>query len=318
MPEWRPSATVPHLQERAELVARIRDYFVQQGVGEVTTPVLTRYPTAEPALRNLVVEPLAEDRRYYLRSSPESAMKRLLAAGSGDIYQLGPVFRGDEAGRLHLPEFTMLEWYRLDFDHHALMDDVESLLIAVHLTRPVNRITYAELWERHLDEDPNRLATPRLAEMAVAAGLRLAAGDAGDRSALYDSIYALCIEPELASEGVVFIYDFPAELRAYARLSAVDVRVAERFELIIDGIEIANGYHEVTDADEQRACFEQDNALRARRGLPVVDIDRGWLDALAHGFPACAGVALGVERLHMALAGMRDIAGATSFSGDLV
>ena len=315
--EWRPSASIEYLRKRAELTAAVRGYFAEQGVFEVTTPVLSHYATAEPSLRNLVVETSTDIRRLYLRTSPESAMKRLLAAGSGDVYQLGPVFRGDEAGRFHLPEFTMLEWYRVDFDHHALMDDVQGLLSRAGFTKPFNRITYGALWERHVGANPHELATGRLVEIVGSTGFHLAASDADDRAALYNYIYAQCLEPVLANEGAVFIYDFPVELRAYARVSPDDARLAERFELIVDGIEVANGYHEISDLDEQRWCFEQDNALRAKRGLPIVEADVAWLGALAHGLPACAGVALGIERLFMALHGTREIADVTSFGWDL-
>ena len=314
--EWLPAARISHLRKRAELTAAVRGYFAEQGVFEVTTPVLSPYATAEPSLRNLALETSHDSPRLFLRTSPESAMKCLLAAGSGDVYQLGPVFRGDEAGRLHLPEFTLLEWYRVDFDHHALMDDVQGLLSAAGFTKPVNRITYRALWERHVGANPHVLSTEDLAEIVGSTGFSLAARDTDDRAAFYDCIYAERLEPALANEGAVFIYDFPVELRAYARVSPDDARLAERFELIIDGIEVANGYHEIRDLDEQRWCFEQDNVLRAKRGLPIVEVDLAWLDALAHGFPACAGVALGIERLFMALHGTREIADATSFAAD--
>lgn len=315
--EWRPSASVAHLRERAALTAALRGYFAAQGVCEVTTPVLSRYATPEPSLRNLAIEPSNEGPRFYLRTSPESAMKRLLAAGSGDVYQLGPVFRGEEAGRQHLPEFTLLEWYRVDFDHHALMDDVESLLRTAGFTQPISRVTYGALWERHVGLNPHELSTARLAEVARSTGFTVTASDADDRAALYDYIYAQCLEPALANEGAVFIHDYPLELRAYARVSPEDAHSAERFELVIDGIEIANGYHEISDPQEQRLCFEQDNMLRAKRGLPRVDADDAWLAALAEGFPACAGVALGIERLFMALYGLRQIADVASFAHDL-
>ena len=316
--DWGPSSSVECLRRRAALIARVRDYFTEQGALEVTTPILSRYATSEPALCNLALEPSGVGSRFYLRTSPESAMKRLLATGSGDIYQLGPVFRGDEAGRLHLPEFTMLEWYRLDFDHHALMDDVEALIRRAGFIRPITRITYRALWERHVGENPHVLTTARLADIVRDIGVNVTARDATDRAALFDYVYVQRLEPGLASEGAVFVYDFPRELRAYARLATHDTRIAERFELVIDGCEIANGYHEIWDVDEQRLCFEQDNALRARRGLPMIVVDSAWLDALAHGFPVCAGAALGIERLFMALEGIDSIAKATSFAEDLV
>ena len=307
----RPSATVEILRYRARLIAQMRDYFDASGACEVTTPVLSRFATSEPALNNLALECAPVPWCRYLRTSPESAMKQLLAAGSGDIYQIGPVFRGGEAGRFHLPEFNMLEWYRRDFDHRQLMDDVEALLDSLGLNRPIARVSYAELWARHIGGDPHAITTARLAEVAAGTSARLSPEDREDRSLLFDCIYAHSLEPALAVDGAVFLFDYPHELRAYARVSAREPRVAERFELLIDGTEIANGYHEITGVEEQRRCFEQDNVLRMRRGLPKVDVDADWLAALADGLPACAGVALGIERLIMGLTGVGDIADTT-------
>ncbi|MCZ6893383.1 MAG: EF-P lysine aminoacylase EpmA [Gammaproteobacteria bacterium] len=309
--DQRPSVTVERLRYRARLIAQMRDYFDASGACEVTTPVLSRFATSEPALDSLALECTPVPGRRYLRTSPESAMKRLLAAGSGDIYQIGPVFRGGEAGRFHLPEFTMLEWYRRSFDHRQLMDDVEALLHSLGLNRPINRVSYAELWARHIGGDPHTITTARLADIANGKSTRLSPEDREDRSLLFDCIYVHRLEPALAVDGAVFLFDYPLELRAYARVSARGPRIAERFELIVDGTEIANGYHEITDVEEQRRCFEQDNALRMRRGRPKMNVDEDWLAALADGLPACAGVALGIERLIMVLTGVGDIADAT-------
>ena len=303
----RPSATVEMLRYRARLIAQMRDYFDASGACEVTTPVLSRFATSEPALDNLALECAPVHGCRYLRTSPESVMKRLLAAGSGDIYQIGPVFRGGEAGKFHLPEFTMLEWYRRDFDHRQLMNDVEALLDSLGLNRPITRVSYAELWARHIGGDPHAITTTRLAEIAARTPVPLSPADREDRSLLFDCVYAHSLEPALAVDGAVFLFDYPLELRAYARVSAREPYVAERFELVIDGTEIANAYHEITDVEEQRRCFEQDNALRMRRGRPKMNVDEDWLAALADGLPACAGVALGIERLIMALTGVGDI-----------
>jgi len=241
-------------------------------------------------------------------------MKRLLAAGSGDIYQLGPVFRADEAGRRHLPEFTLLEWYRVGRDHHALMDDVEALLRALDWHRPITRRAYAELFEQHLGLDPHRTDTALLAARARDAGVPVDAAAATDRALLLDALYAFAVEPAL--EGACFVFDYPRELRAYARLGAGAPPRAERFELIVDGLELANGYHEVIAVDEQAGLFAAENALRRQRGLPRVEPDPLWLAALADGLPPCAGVALGIERLWMVLEGARDIADVAPFAAD--
>lgn len=315
--DWYPSASVDVLRQRAELIGRIREYFQRRGVMEVMTPVVTRYGTTEPGLRNRVLEDRPGYPRHFLRTSPEAAMKRLLAAGSGDIYQLGPVFRDDEVGRLHLSEFTLLEWYRIGLDHHNLMDEVADILDIVGFRRPIKRISYAALWEEVLGENPHMIPTGRLRRIVQMAGPTLETIESEDRTALFDRIYVHYLEQALAERGALFVYDFPVELRGYARCSSSYDSKAERFELIIDGVEIANGYHEIDDAEEQRACFEEENALRAQRGLPVIVPDTTWLKALAHGLPVCSGVAVGLERLIMVLDNVRDIGGTVSFAFDI-
>lgn len=265
---------------------------------EVTTPVLVPAAAPEPTIESLAV-PGAD---AWLRTSPEAALKGLLAAGSGDVFEIGPAFRAGESGRVHRVEFTLVEWYRTGFDHHRLMDDVAALLRALGYTAPITRLSYAALWRRCLPGDPH---TATNAELAALAGT--AAGQ-DDRAALYDRIYVEALEPELARSGAVLLHDYPEALRAYARLGGGAPPVAERFELVIEGLEIANGYHEIIDPAEQRACFEAENRLRAVRGQAAVPADERWLAALGQGLPPCAGVALGLERLQLALTGATDLA----------
>ena len=315
---WRPSAAMATLRQRAAIIVALRAYFDGQGVCEVSTPVLSPYATTEPTLVNLTLEsPFEPARRWYMRTSPEAAMKRLLASGSGDIYQLGPVFRADERGRRHLTEFTLLEWYRLGFGLHDLMDDVEGALRAAGLSRAITRVRYGDLFATHFGVQPHGLPTARLAELVARQPAELALADLDDRPLLFDCLYACVLEPALRAAGAVFLYDFPVELRAYARLCGSAPMVAARFELIIDGVELANGYHEVVDADEQARCFADDNALRLKRGLPTVPPDQRWLAALAAGMPLCAGVALGIERLLMTLGLGEPINAVTSFAHEL-
>lgn len=285
------------LAAAGRVAAAIRSYFAAADVVEVATPSLLHWPTAEPTLSNLALARAGG--RRFLRTSPESALKRLLAAGSGDVYEFGPAWRAEEAGRLHREEFTLVEWYRVGFDHHRLMDDVAALLAACGHARPLTRLRYAEVFAAVFGHDPHHASDAELAALAVAAGVAVPAD--ADRALLLDALYAARLEAELAQRGAVFLHDFPAELRAYARLSAGTPAVAERFELVVDGVELANGYHEITAADEQAACFAAENALRRRRGLPPVAPDADWLAALSSGMPACAGVALGFERLVMVL-----------------
>ncbi len=315
---WRPTATIATLGRRAARVARIRAFFAERSCLEVTTPVAVRRASSEPTLTSLAIDAVQADApRGYLRTSPEAAMKRLLAAGSGDIYQLGPAFRAEEHGRHHRTEFTLLEWYRVGWNHHALMDEVEALLRELAYTGAVRRISYTTLFAEALGHPPQDLTNRALADCAERAGLNLSTTDRDDRTLLLDALFACVIEPRLAGLGAVLLHDYPMELRAYARLSSSPTPVAERFELIIDGLEIANGYHEITDADEQAACFAQDAAVRAARTLPGVPPDADWLAALRAGLPACAGVALGLERLLMALDGQGAIDQVISFADEL-
>ena len=280
-------------------------------------------------------------RRLYLQTSPELAMKRLLAAGSGPIYQLGRAFRDGEAGRRHNPEFTLLEWYRPGFDHHRLMDEVEALVDALLgdrlAVRPAERLTYAEAFERHADVDPFRDPPERLRQAAVQASARAAGTsserlpDLGeDRDAWLDLLMTTAVEPRLGWEGdpaegrprALFLHDYPASQAALAKVRPApagaagavgEPAVAERFELYVAGIELANGFHELTDPQEQRRRFERDLAERRARGLPEVPLDERFLAALEAGLPPCAGVALGFDRLVMLATGAESIGEVIAF-----
>jgi elongation factor P--(R)-beta-lysine ligase len=300
------------------MLSKIRAFFVARGVLEVDTPALTRTGATDPALASLrVVDPGDPQHTRYLQTSPEFAMKRLLAAGSGDIYQLCHVFRYDEPSRLHLEEFTMLEWYRTGFDHHQLMDELAALLVSVGLVMPIERRTYAELCIASCGVDPHRASTAELAEWAMLNGARLRADDNADRAVLLDLLFGIGVLPGLAQAGAVLVYDFPVEHAAYARIRADSPPVAERFELIVNGIELANGFHEVTDHDEQHRRQQRENARRQAYGLPAVSLDETLLAALASGLPRCAGVALGIDRLVMVLEGAAHISEVVTFGEPL-
>ncbi len=302
--DWRPTATLDTLRQRAALVAAIRQFFAERGVLEVETPLLGRHAGTDPNLDPVRVNHVlpGAERTHYLQTSPEFAMKRLLAAGSGAIYQLCKAFRAGEAGARHNPEFTMLEWYRPGFDHWQLMDEVEALMQQVLGLREIPRRSYRELFQHHLGIDPHAATTDQLRDLAkrqVEAEL----GD-GHRDLWLDLLFSHCIEPNLGS--ACFIHDFPASQAALARIEpdAAGVPVARRFELVVAGMEVANGYLELTDADEQRARFQHDNALRRQRGLPEHAVDERLLAAMASGLPACAGVAVGIDRVVMLALGL--------------
>ncbi len=284
----------------------IRAFFMARGVLEVETPCLSRAAASDPALASLSCA--VDAARAYLQTSPEYAMKRLLAAGCGNCFQVARVFRAGERGRHHNPEFTLLEWYRLGFDAERLMDEVGALIHALvpsAQTRPVaRRIAYRALFLEGLGFDP--LTAPTAALRHCAEQLGVAPECNLERDAWLDLLLAQCLMPRLPADQLTLLHDYPASQAALARLNDDGVTAA-RFEVFWGGLELANGYHELTDAAEQRRRFETDRAVRAQRGLPDVPADDHLLAALRHGLPECAGVALGLDRLLMKLIGVDHI-----------
>jgi elongation factor P--(R)-beta-lysine ligase len=310
--DWRPAAAASTLALRARLNRCIRDFFDARGVLEVETPMLSAAGVTDPHIQSFALDysgpAAAGERRRFLRTSPEFALKRLLAAGVGDCYELGRVFRNGEAGGRHNPEFTMLEWYRLGWDHHALMDEVSTLVAAalalVDRRATVIRRSYRQLFQEVLGIDPLTAALESL--QAPLQDIRIEPAGLG-RDDWLDLLLTHRIQPALAPDSLLLLYDYPASQCALARLRGEGPEaVAERFEAYLGPLELANGYHELTDALEQRQRFERDVFRRARSGMPAPPIDRRLLAALDHGLPDCAGVALGVDRLLAAmLGGMR-------------
>jgi lysyl-tRNA synthetase class 2 len=316
---WRPSASLEIIQARAALLAGIREFFRQRGVMEVETPVCSHYGVTDPAIESLTTRyrgpGAARGETLYLHSSPEFPMKRLLAADCGPIYQICKVFRGGELGRRHNPEFTLLEWYRPGFDHHALMEEVVGLIIQL-LPEPlaVEKMTYAEVFQQYLQVDPHRATAEQLRQRAIDARIPGAAQlDLQHTDAWLDLLLTHAIESHLGRGVITFLYDYPATQAALAQVRESDPPVAERFELYLAGVEIANGFHELTDAWEQRRRFEGENLARSEQGLDEVPIDPHLLSALDAGLPPCAGVALGIDRLLMYLCNIEDISQVLSF-----
>ncbi len=310
---WRPRITRAALERRARLLADIRDFFAARGVLEVDTPLLAAAGSTDPALESFTVA-ARDGTPWYLQTSPEFAMKRLLASGSGDIYQICKAFRREEISRLHQEEFSLLEWYRLDFDHHRLMDDVAALLAAVGFPHSLERHAYRDLCRQHTGLDPLTAPAAELASAAAAAGAKFE-GALDDRALLLDWLFGCAVLPALPDDVGIFIYDFPVEQAAYARVRPDTPPVGERFELVLGTVELANGFHEETDAREQRCRQSRENARRNALGLPQVPLDEALLAALDAGLPRCAGVALGIDRLLMAVMGVRDIREVTAFGG---
>ena len=279
MSDWRPSASIEHLKQRAELLEQARAFFAKRNVIEVQTPVLAKQTVTEPDVQSIEVPGYG-----YLQTSPEYQMKRLLAAGMPSCYQLGPAFRHGEQGRLHNPEFTMLEWYRLGFDHNQLMYEVADMVDALLGPKPYQLLTYQDVVGK--------------SEGRTRDALDLAFADACER----------------LTPGRFFITDYPADQAALARINP-DGQTAARFELVIDGVEIVNGYWELLDVEEHRQRFKTDGEIREQRGLPAVAVDETFIAALQHGLPACAGVAMGFDRLVMLGIGAKALSDVTAVTG---
>jgi elongation factor P--(R)-beta-lysine ligase len=320
---WAPSATRDALRLRARLNRMVREFFHARDVLEVETPVLSRAGNTDPNIASFALEFSGRTdgapRTRWLRTSPEFALKRLLAAGVGDCYELGRVFRDGEAGGRHNPEFTMLEWYRVGWDHHRLAEEAAELVEAA-LALVGRRATRATTTCHALFRDRLGLDIATCGEEALRAALGAVAVDPGGltRDDWLDLLMTHRLQPAFPPDQLLVLHDYPASQCALARVRPADPArgapaVAERFELFLGPLELANGYHELCDAAEQGARFERDLALRAARGAPASPRDQALLDALAHGLPACAGVALGIDRLLMAMLGTDRIADVLAF-----
>jgi lysyl-tRNA synthetase class 2 len=317
--EWRPSAALGVLRQRAAMLGRIRAYFVEQGVVEVDTPQLSAATVTDLHLEPVSAE-VAGAGRMYLQTSPEYPMKRLLAAGIGDCFQICHAFRDGERGALHNPEFTLLEWYRTGFDAPALMDDVEALLAqaltGLRALPPAERVSYRQAVRELAGVDPMTATGGELAAALARRTIAVPEGAGQDRDALLDLLVATVVGPQLGRAAPTFLHDYPAAQAALARVRGGEFPVAERFELYLDGIELANGFHELADPSEQRRRFEADLADRSRRGQPPRPLDERFLASLASGLPDCAGVALGVDRLLMTALGLESLDAVIAFPVD--
>ena len=318
--DWRPSASPERLWQRATLLRRAREFFAARAITEVDTPVLVNAPVSDVHIHSATVRLCADAGErvaalpHYLHTSPEYAMKRLLAAGSGDIYQICHVVRGFESGPLHNPEFTLIEWYRVGFSLTQLMDEVEALvrvLLGAHAPTASERVSYRDAFLRELGLDPLSAPETVLAQAAQPLALGGASADSASapgmrRDDWLELLMGAIVGPRLGRATLTFVHGYPASQAALARLDPADARVAQRFELYCEGIELANGFHELTSGAEQRARFEADNAERQRLGLPVSALDERLLAALSE-LPDCVGVALGFDRTLMLAVGAASI-----------
>ncbi|WP_314866193.1 elongation factor P--(R)-beta-lysine ligase [Aggregatibacter kilianii] len=316
--QWQPTASVKNLLTRAKLLAEIRRFFTDRGLLEVETPVLSEFGVTDVHLATFSTEfisPFGEQSKtLWLSTSPEYHMKRLLAAGSGPIFQIGKVFRNEEAGNRHNPEFTMLEWYRPHFDMYRLINEVDDLLQQILECPPAESMSYQFAFQQYVGLDPLSADLSELAEKAKK--YQLIGAENENRDTLLQFLFSTVVEPQIGQEAPVVVYHFPASQAALAQISSEDLRVAERFEFYYKGLELANGFHELSDAREQLRRFQQDNLQREKMGLPVRAIDTRLLAALQAGIPNCSGVALGVDRLLMIAMGTESIKDVISFAID--
>jgi lysyl-tRNA synthetase class 2 len=306
---WQPTASTAHLKSRADLLHNIRTYFSSQQVMEVETPILSSAGNTDPEISSIRTQS-----GKFLRTSPEFALKRLLAAGSGDVYELGRVFRDGESGRCHNPEFTMLEWYRIGYNHHQLMDEVATLVRACGQGKfdkwREERLSYRQLFLQHLSFDPFTADEQTLCACAKKNGI---SDIELNRKQWLDLLISLVIQPALPEKCLTFVYDYPADQAALSRIRPGSPSLAERFELYLGQTELANGYQELTDALEQQQRFDAENAKRKVLGEEVYRVDQHLIAALENGLPECAGVALGVDRLLMAMGDLDSINQVTAF-----
>ena len=318
---WQPSADIETLKQRAQYLADVRFFFAERAILEVETPILSQAAPTAPYLDSFTTDyiPIGSQSKqtHYLQTSPEFPMKRLLAAGSGSIYQIARVFRNGEQGRLHSPEFTMLEWYRIDLTLNQLMDEVNTLLQQVFHFKAITRISYRGLFEFYFKLNVFTSTDEQIENCGQQLIKSLPTGFDTDRDGWLELLMGHVIEPRLAEMNwPIFVYDFPAGQAQLAKIKQ-DLQgnlVADRFELYIDGVEIANGYNELLDADELRQRFEHDNQQRQQQNKPKIPLDEHLLAAMDAGLPECSGVALGLDRLIMLAMNKPEISKVQSFS----
>ncbi|WP_256471445.1 elongation factor P--(R)-beta-lysine ligase [Alkalimarinus coralli] len=313
---WQPSCQLAALKLRARILSETRQFFSERGVLEVDTPLLSSATVTDLHLASIAATVDLPNHKsplqMYLQTSPEFAMKRLLASGSGPIYQTSKSFRNGESGKRHNPEFTMLEWYRPGFDLAALMDEVAEFISSVAGLQTPDVMTYQQAFEAHLGINPHRVDDDVLHQLAKEkTGIT---GDSLSRDDYLDLLLSHCIEAHLGHDRPVFMTEYPASQASLAKVKEINgVLLAQRFELYVNGLELANGYDELVDGEEQLRRFESDNNERQINGLPEVAIDYRLVDALKAGLPECSGVALGLDRLQMVMQGASSIGEVIAF-----
>jgi lysyl-tRNA synthetase class 2 len=306
--EWQPTCSVELLCLRAQVLADIRQFFLARAVLEVETPLLGNSSGTDPQLDFFTTDycspPL--QRTLFLQTSPEFAMKRLLAAGSGCIYQIGKAFRNGESGRYHNPEFTLLEWYRVGFTLPQLMDEIAALMEVLfsgqRALKPSQRVSYLALFQRHTGLNPLDFSLEDYCAYAQANEVPEAISLCGSDHGLWlDFVFSHKVQPHLGENALCMVYGYPACQSSLARLNKDNPQVTDRVEVFINGIELGNGYYELTDAKEQGRRFDEEIAVRQQKKRPVTVKDKHLVSALEAGLPECSGMAIGLDRLLMLL-----------------
>ncbi len=317
MSHWKPNTTLETLKCRAKLLAIARQFFHDNNYLEVDTPSLSQSTTPDPNIESFVTE--FNNTRYFLHTSPEFSMKRLLAAGSGAIYQICKVFRQGEAGRNHNPEFTLIEWYQPGMHYRALIEQVDKLVrLLLKDNLPLNEtvlLTYRQAFEQFAGFNPLTASTEQLQTILSENKIQLQQQTL-TQNAYLDLIMSIIVQPNLPKDKPVFIYDYPASQAALANIRKDKTHVAERFELFINGIELANGYQELLDAREQQQRFENENKQRLAAGQQTIPTDAHLIAALQQGLPMVSGVALGFERILMLATDKNSIWDVIAFTAD--
>jgi lysyl-tRNA synthetase class 2 len=319
---WAPHCNSAQLRARACLLATVRAFFLERGVLEVETPLLAAHPASDPHLIPFTTRfegpGIGIPGDLFLQTSPEYAMKRLLAAGSGSIYQVCKAFRNGESGRWHNPEFTLLEWYRVGFGMPELIDEVDALLSRLadghRQLGPAQVIGYCSVFKQHVGIDP--ITAPLSDFDREARSLGYPEGSEicdNDRATWLDFLFSHVVQPNLGRGGLCFVIDYPACLPSLARPHPTSEDLVERLEVFLDGVELGNGFHELADAEEQEHRFDQDLAIVASRNGQRRSKDQRLLAALRTGLPDCSGIALGLDRILMLLTGSSTIADVLAF-----
>lgn len=318
MKNWKPSASIALLKQRAKILAELRAFFAKRNVLEVETPALSQAANTDPYIESFSLD----KGQRFLHTSPEYAMKRLLAAGSGDIYQICKVWRDEEAGSYHNPEFTLLEYYRVGFSYQQLMQELECLLMGLLMhKKKANYYRYQQLFIELLQLDPHKANHSTLIDCAREKIPALEIGDASSwqKQDVLDVLLTHCIEPSFAKDCLTFVYDYPVTQSALANVreaTQTEVAVAERFEVYCGSVELANGYQELTDASKNAQVIETELQQRKQQQQKAFPKDECFLQAMAAGMPSASGVAIGLDRLLMCAADQKKIQQVISFSWD--